>query len=102
MLVPGQVLVSLLGSSQCAFFIHSDKCIQVTVAIDTLEEMACQLSAADLTATQHVTQGSQVVPMGHNKKGSVRKSQHRAGLVSLNHPRNQVQAVLNLWRALLK
>ena len=42
------------------------------------------------------------VPMGHNKKGSVRKSQHRAGLVSLDHPRNQVQAVLNLWRALLK
>ena len=67
MLSVGQVFVCLLCPGHGSFLFHRYKGIEVFITGDTVEKMSRQLGAAYLALAQHISQGGQAVPVGHDK-----------------------------------
>ena len=67
MLSVREALVCLLCAGHGSFFFHRYEGIEVVITGDAVEKMSRQLGAAYFALAQHIAQGGQTVPVGHNE-----------------------------------
>ena len=67
MLSVGEAFVCLLCAGHGSFLFHRYEGIEVVITGDAVEKMSRQLRAAYLALAQHIAQGGQAVPVGHDE-----------------------------------
>jgi len=67
MLSVREALVCLVCAGHGSFLLHRYEGIEVVITGDAVEKMPRQLGAAYLALPQHIAQGGQTVPMGHDE-----------------------------------
>ena len=67
MLSVREALVCLVCAGHGSFLFHRYEGIEVVITGDTVEKMSRQLGAAYLALAQHIAQGGQTVPVGHDE-----------------------------------
>ena len=94
MLSVREVFVCLLCAGHGHFLFHRYEGIEVVITGDAVEKMSRQFGTAYLALAQHIAQGSQAVPVGHDEIRllGVRRvsSQVADSQALLNYPWHQI------------